>query len=88
MANLVQGQIPKGKFIYYHLYSASLENIGGEESTRRISIYLPPDYDETTDRYPVIYYLHGITQRDSTLIAENGIDNLLDKALATRFMQA
>ncbi len=83
MTIFVQGQIPQGKFIYDHLYSAALENIGGEESTRRISIYLPPAYDKESDRYPVIYYLHGITQRDSTLIAENGINKLLDSAIAT-----
>lgn len=81
--SLVNGQIPQGKFIYDHLYSAALNNTGGEESTRRISIYLPPGYNETKDRYPVIYYLHGITQHDSTLIANNGIQKLLDKAIAT-----
>jgi S-formylglutathione hydrolase FrmB len=77
-----QTQIPSGKVIYDRLYSSALENTGGEDPTRRVSIYLPPDYDKTTSRYPVIYYLHGITQRDSSLIANRNIDKLLDKAIA------
>lgn len=83
MVYLAQGQIPQGKLIYDHLYSALLENTGGEETTRRVSIYLPPGYDKVVDRYPVIYYLHGITQRDSTLIASKGINKLIDTAIAT-----
>jgi len=79
----VQGQYPSGKVVYERLYSSILENPGGEEPTRRVSIYLPPGYDKSADNYAVIYYLHGITQQDSTLIAKNGIDKLLDKAIST-----
>jgi S-formylglutathione hydrolase FrmB len=78
----VQGQSSTGKVVYDRLYSPGLENTGGEEPTRRVSIYLPSGYANTTDKYPVIYYLHRITQRDSTLIAKRGIDKLLDKAIA------
>jgi len=78
----VQGQSSTGKVVYDRLFSQGLENSGGEEPTRRVSIYLPSGYANTTDKYPVIYYLHGITQRDSTLIAKRGIDKLLDKAIA------
>jgi len=77
-----QGQSQEGQFIYDQLYSAALENIGGEEPTRRVSVYLPPGYDTSTDKYPVIYYLHGITQTDSSLIAENNIDKMLNNAIA------
>ena len=79
---LVQGQSQEGKFIYDQLYSATLENTGGEETTRRVSVYLPPGYDSSTDKYPVVYYLHGITQSDSSVINENKIDKMLDKAIA------
>jgi len=83
MTFLAQGQNSEGHFIYYRLYSSRLENPGGEDPTRRVSVYLPAGYDETTDRYPVIYYLHGITQSDSSLIAEYKIDKLINKAIAT-----
>ncbi len=81
MTFLIQGQSQEGTFIYDQLYSASLENIGGEAATRRVSVYIPPGYDSSTDKYPVIYYLHGITQSDSSLIAENKIDKMLTKAI-------
>lgn len=76
-------QYPSGKVVYDRLYSPALENTGGEDPTRRVSIYLPPGYNESSDNYPVIYYLHGITQRDSTLITKSKIDKLLDKVIAT-----
>jgi len=82
MTFLTQGQNSEGHFIYYRLYSSRLENPGGEDPTRRVSVYLPAGYDETTDRYPVIYYLHGITQSDSSLIADFKIDKLMNKAIA------
>lgn len=83
MALLGQGQSNEGKFIYNQLYSTALENIGGEEPTRRVSIYLPPSYDLSMDKYPVVYYLHGITQTDSSLIVENKIDKMLNNAIAS-----
>lgn len=82
VALTVKAQSPSGKFVYDQLYSSALENTGGEDPTRRVSVYLPPGYDRTSGKYPVIYYLHGITQSDSSLIAENRIDKILDQAIA------
>lgn len=79
--HIAYGQDPSGKVIYDRLYSEYLENPGGENPTRRVSIYLPHGYENGSDRYAVIYFLHGITQRDSSLIAKNEIDKLLDKAI-------
>jgi len=78
-----QGQNLKGKIIVDRLTSQSLQNSGGENPTRRVTIYLPPDYDKTTSRYPVIYYLHGFTWSDSLQIAYDHFDEVLDKAIAT-----
>ena len=83
IVNLGLGQETKGKVIVDHLYSAALENPGGEDPTRRVTVYLPPGYDKTTDRYPVIYYLHGFSLSDSLTIAVTHFDRLLDKAIAT-----
>ena len=83
IANSIQGQNPSGKIIIDRLYSSTLENNGGEDPTRRITIYLPPDYDKTTIKYPVIYFLHGFTINDSIQIAYYQFDKLLDKAIAT-----
>ncbi|MFN2396865.1 MAG: alpha/beta hydrolase, partial [Bacteroidales bacterium] len=81
-SNFILAQYPAGKVVIEYLYSASLENELGEDPTRRITIYLPPGYNETTERYPVIYYLHGFTWNDSLQIADDRFDKLLDKAIA------
>lgn len=78
-----QEQFPKGQIIVERLTSEALKNNGGENPTRRITVYLPPDYDKTINRYPVIYYLHGFTWNDSLQIASDHFDKLLDKAIAT-----
>jgi S-formylglutathione hydrolase FrmB len=78
-----QGQFPKGQIIVQRLTSEALKNNGGENPTRRITVYLPPDYDKTTNRYPVLYYLHGFTWSDSLQIVLDHFDELMDKAIAT-----
>jgi len=77
------GQSSKGKIIVETINSAALQNTGGENPVRSVTIYLPPNYDQTTNRYPVIYYLHGFTGSDSLAIAEDHMDELFDKAIVT-----
>ena len=77
------GQSSKGKIIVETINSPALRNTGGENPVRSVTIYVPPGYDQTTNRYPVIYYLHGFTQSDSSTIAFDHFDQLLDKAIAT-----
>jgi pimeloyl-ACP methyl ester carboxylesterase len=55
----VQAQLAKGSVRVDSLYSRNLENNFGEATTRAVSVYLPPGYDDSDQRYPVIYYLHG-----------------------------
>ena len=81
--NTSVAQYPGGSVIYEHLYSELLENPGGENPTRRVTIYLPPGYDESERRYPVIYFLHGFAWNDSLTIASGHFDKLLDEAIAT-----
>jgi S-formylglutathione hydrolase FrmB len=80
---LAQGQEQKGKIVVDHLYSPALENDVGENPTRRVTIYLPPGYEESNIKYPVLYYLHAGTRNDSLTIAEDHLDKLLDKAIAS-----
>ncbi|MBP6795833.1 MAG: esterase family protein [Saprospiraceae bacterium] len=44
--------------------SKALQNMAGESSIRNVSIYLPPGYDTSETKYPVIYYLHGFMGKD------------------------
>lgn len=49
--------------------SAALEgNLFGDPATRPFYVLLPPGYDTSTARYPVVYVLHGFTGDESTLV--------------------
>lgn len=48
-----------GEIVVESSHFESLENAGGEEARRDVSIYLPPNYKSSDDRYPVIYFLPG-----------------------------
>ncbi len=84
IVSVSQGQEKSGKVIVDRLFSESLENNGGEDPTRRLTIYLPPGYDETEHKYPVIYFLHGFTLSDSLQIAWFNFEKLLDKAINSK----
>lgn len=62
------------------LYSKNLENKFGENPKRAVSIYLPPGYQESKKRYPVIYFLHGFMGDNRMLANMTGI---LDFAINT-----
>lgn len=79
----VEAQSLKGKIIVGKINSPSLQNTGGENPIRSVTIYLPAGYDKTTNRYPVIYYLHGFTASDSSTISYDHFDQVLDKAIET-----
>jgi enterochelin esterase-like enzyme len=52
----------RGQVAYITVHGASLENNRvGESLDRAVAVYLPPDYDKSTQRYPVLYLLHGYT---------------------------
>lgn len=72
-----QAQKLKGKVVYNEINTASLQNIGGENPIRRISVYLSTDFDQSTRRYPVIYFLYGIGSNESNPSV------ILDKAIAS-----
>ena len=55
----VETKEQSGNIVISSIYSENLENNFGENPTRTVSVYLPPDYSKTDKRYPVIYFLHG-----------------------------
>lgn len=77
---IVLSQPQKGRVAIDSLYSKNLENKFGEKTKRAVAVYLPPDYDLTTKRYPVIYFLHGFMGDHKMLPAMAGI---LDFAIET-----
>lgn len=64
---IVISQNTAGSVVTRVIHSRTLQNPGGENPDRRISVYLPPGYNQSNQRYPVIYYLHGFMGTDSIL---------------------
>lgn len=74
-------EIPAGKVVTTYIAAKTLENKAGENSKRRISVYLPPDYESSSKRYPVIYFLHGFFWSDSLLVSNDKINRIFDRAI-------
>ena len=73
------GQTPSGKVTSFMINARTLQNKGGENPNRKVSVYLPPDYDKSKKRFPVIYYMHGFMGTDSIssqmkMILDRGIN--------------
>ena len=48
------------------------------------AVYLPPDYDLSKRRYPVVYLLHGYTDDESGWIQFGEVNLAADRAIAAR----
>jgi len=71
--------VPQGKVLEgRHLTSAVL----GRDVN--YAVYLPPDYDLSTRRYPVVYLLHGYTDDESGWIQFGEVNLAADRAIAAR----
>lgn len=58
-----------GQLIFDTIYSPALAgNLLGDSANRSVIIYLPPSYTRTEKRYPVLYLLHGFTQRNTAWV--------------------
>nr|WP_321485442.1 alpha/beta hydrolase-fold protein [uncultured Draconibacterium sp.] len=72
-------QSDKGTVVTDTIYSQNLENDFGENPNRAVSVYLPPNYQNSNQRYPVIYFLHGFMGDNRMMAMMSG---LLDYAIA------
>jgi S-formylglutathione hydrolase FrmB len=80
---LLNAQVSTGKITVRWINSQALHNnLAGENANRHISIYLPAEYDQTTNKYPVIYFLHFFPANDSQFIAWTNLSALLDRAIS------
>ena len=82
----------QGKIIIESITSEVLrDNPLGDPATRRVPIYLPPDYDDSDTRYPTIYLLTGFTGRGTFLLNDSAfeepIQERLDRLIATGQIQ-
>jgi enterochelin esterase family protein len=76
--------VPHGQIRQVWYQSATLD------AQRRMHVYTPPGYDDSGDKYPVLYLLHGGGDEDSgwSTIGRAGfiIDNLIAAGKAKRMM--
>jgi enterochelin esterase-like enzyme len=75
----VNAQSTQGKVESFVINAKTLQNTGGENTNRKISVYLPPNYESAQKRFPVVYYLHGFMGNDSIT---TGMKAILDKSIA------
>lgn len=54
------------------------------KGTEKYSIYLPPDYQSSNRRYPVVYLLHGLSDNEMGWIQFGEVNTIADKAIADR----
>jgi S-formylglutathione hydrolase FrmB len=63
----------------------------GDPFVRRVPIYLPPDYDQSDMRYPVVFVLAGFTGRGVTFLNdapwEETLPQRMDRLIAERQVQ-
>ncbi len=70
---------PAGSLNEVTFKSAALaKNLIGEKAERTILVYLPPTYDASTKRYPVVYFLPGFGDRSMDTSSKD-INNLIQE---------
>lgn len=57
--------------------AAIAKNTMGISSLQEVLVYTPPDYETTTERYPVIYWLAGWSNPASNLPVPEGMDEAI-----------
>jgi S-formylglutathione hydrolase len=88
-ALFAQADVHHGTVERIKVHGKALEgNLEGDSADRDVSIYLPPSYaTEQNRRYPVIYLLHGYTDRDDLWFGSKphfiNVPTVTDKALAS-----
>jgi len=71
-----------GKVITDTIQSISLQgNLLNDPSIKPLTIYLPPSYDESKNRYPVIYYLHGFPGNNGAWTNNYNIHGAMDSLI-------
>lgn len=91
MSQAASAQHP-GRVITESVHGKSLEQtVTGESADRSVRVYLPPSYDLSRKRYPVVYLLHGIGGDDGEWVESSepgqSIQSLMDAGVAAGLLQ-
>lgn len=76
----------EGTTVLEQVYSPGLEgNLLDDPSTQPVKVYLPPEYyDYPTNRYPVIYLLHGHLQDYNSYYSSYGLLSTLNRMISDK----
>ena len=72
------GNVPHGSVSAVTYYSNSLQHF------RRLHVYLPPGYETSSQKYPVLYLLHGAGDSDDSWTSVGRAGFILDNLIAAR----
>jgi Putative esterase len=73
---------PGGTIVTETILSVVLaDNKVGLDPNRQVKIYLPPSYQSSSKRYPVVYFCHNIFWGPDQMIADGRAIALLDRAM-------
>ncbi len=70
--------VPHGT-IRYQLYNSKVTG-----KTRRATVYTPPGYDKSTERYPVLYLQHGASEDETSWTTQGKVNFIMDNLLAEK----
>ena len=65
--------IPPASRVQYKAYSSALM-----KTEMRYGIYLPPSYEKSNRKYPVLYFLHGLNENEMRWSTRGETDLMLD----------
>src|SRR5205809_3796473 len=65
--------IPAGSRVQYKTYPSALMKMD-----LRYGIYLPPSYEKSSKKYPVLYFLHGLNENEMRWSTRRETDLMLD----------
>jgi len=69
--------VPAGSRVQYKSFHSAL--IGRDLN---YALYLPPSYESSSKKYPVLYFLHGLNENEMRWSTRGGSDLMLDKMVA------
>jgi S-formylglutathione hydrolase FrmB len=71
--------IPSGSRVQYKSFHSDL--VGRDLN---YAVYLPPSYEASTKKFPVLYFLHGLNENEMRWSTRGGADVVLDKLVADK----
>ncbi len=81
----VAREVSHGQVVYITVHGASLEhNHVGDSPDRAVAVYLPPNYEKSTQHYPALYLLHGYTADERGWMNPDyvGLPGMMDRLIA------